>query len=66
MAAGGSAGDVNFADSSQVPRVHIQVNRGDRQGVLRHERGVLVLKLHEEESKYTEARAEVFGIFLFI
>ena len=43
------------ADSSQVPRVHVQVHRGDSRVVLGHGRGVLELKLHGEESKYTEA-----------
>ena len=40
------------ADSSQVPRVHVQV--------LGHGRGVPEWKLHEEESKYTKATAEVY------
>ena len=47
------------ADSAQVPRVHVQVQRGDSRGVLGHGRGVLELKLHEEESKYTEATAKL-------
>ena len=61
-----TAGDVYLADSAQVPRVHVLVHRGDSRAVLGLERRILELKLHEEESKYTEARAEVFGIFLFI
>ena len=39
-------------DSAQVPRVHVQVQRGDSRGVLGHGRGVLELKLHEEDRKY--------------
>ena len=52
-----TAGDVYLADSAQVPRVHVQVNRGNSRGVFGHGRGV---KLHEEESKYTEVIAEVY------
>ena len=48
------------ADSAQVPRVHVQVHQGDSRGVLGHGRGVLELKLQEEESKYTKAIAEVY------
>ena len=47
-------------DSTQVNRVHVQVHRGDSRGVLGHGRGVLELKLQEEESKYTKAIAEVY------
>ena len=45
-------------DSAQVNRVHVQVHRGDSRGVLGHGRRVLELKLHKEESKYTEAIAK--------
>ena len=38
-------------DSGQVPRDHVQVQRGDSRGVLGHGQGVLELKLHEEENK---------------
>ena len=55
-----TAGDVYLVDSAQVPRVHVQVQQGAGQGVLGHERGVLELKLQEEESKYTKAIAEVY------
>ena len=47
-------------DSAQVPRVQVQVHRGDSRGVLGHGRGVLGLKLHEEKNKYTEAMNEVY------
>ena len=43
--------EVPTTDSSQVHRVQVRL----RFGVLELGRGVLELKLHEEESKYTEA-----------
>ena len=44
------------ATSTQVPRVQVQVHRGDSRGGLGLGRGRLELKLREEESKYSEAR----------
>ena len=51
-----TAGVVYLADSAQVPRVQAKYTADSAQVP----RGVLELKLHEEESKYTEATAEVY------
>ena len=51
-----TAEDVYLADSAQVPWVQAKYTADSAQVP----RGVLELKLHEEESKYTEATAEVY------
>ena len=49
-----------MADSAQVPVLQVQLQQDDRRNVLGLGRGVLELKMHEEESKYTEVDAEVY------
>ena len=63
---GTTAGNVYLADSAQVPRIQAKYTADSSQvpwvhvQVLGHGRGVPKWKLHEEESKYTKATAEVY------